>query len=140
MASVTVRGKAVVEGFDITFDVVLYPVQQTGKMTQNFEEEIIKDPHGFDVSWLARNEHEMFDIGLKLLGDTHAHALAGAAFLAPLAVVTVSGAAVSLLNTTYQVVSGGDIDLGNTKVGDFNLKLRKYADSTQNTLAATTPS
>jgi|SRR5581483_8385834 len=139
MATVTKRGKASVEGIPGTFDVIIYPVQQTGKLTQNFEEEIIKDVHGFDTAWLARNEHEMFDVAMKLLGDTQAHAIAGGAFLAPLSTVNLSGFDLAVLNGAYQVTPGGDVDLANTKVGDITFKLRKYADQTQNTLANTTP-
>lgn len=139
MAAVVFRGKAALEGIVGTFDVILYPVAQTGKLTQNFEEEIVKDVHGFDAAWLARNEHHMFDVGMKLLGPTATNAAAGAAFLAPFATVTLSGFTAGLFNAAYQLVSGGDIDLGNTKVGDINFKLRKYADATQNTSAVTTP-
>lgn len=139
MASVVFRGKAAVEGIAGTFDVITYPVAQTGKLTQNFEEEIVKDVHGFDGAWLARNEHELFDVGMKILGDTAAHAATGGAFLAPFATVTLSGFTLTVLNGAYQLVSGGDIDLGNTKVGDISFKLRKYADSTQNTAATSTP-
>lgn len=140
MASVVKRGKASVEGIPGSIDVIVYPVSQTGKMTQNFEEEIIKDTHGFDAAWLARNEHQTFDLAMKLLGDTQAHAITGGAFLAPYATVTLSGFDLTILNGAYQNLTGSDIDLGNTKVGDISFKLRKYADSTQNTLATTTPS
>lgn len=140
MPSVVFRGKAALEGIAGTFDVIVYPVAQTGKLSQNFEEEIVKDVHGFDAAWLARNEHELFDVGMKVLGDTAAHAAAGAAFLAPFATVTLSAFTATVFNGAYQLISGGDIDLGNTKVADINFKLRKYADATQNTSATTTPS
>lgn len=140
MAAVVKRGKASVEGIPGALDVVVYPVKQTGKATQNYEEEIIKDEHGFDAAWLLRNENITFDIGMKLLGDTAAHAISGGAFLAPQATVVLSGFDLSVLNATFHMVSGSDIDLGNTKVGDLNIKLRKYADATQNTAAVTTPS
>lgn len=140
MASVTVRGKAVVEGIAGAFDVIVYPLQQTGKMTSNFEEEIVKDVHGFSAAWLARDWHYLNDFAFKLIGDTHAHAVAGGVFLAPFATVTLSGFDLSAFNGTYQNVSGQDIDLSNVKVGDMNVKLRMYADGTQNTLSQTTPS
>ena len=140
MATLTKRGLASVTGVTGTFDVILYPVQQTIKANHNFDEEIIKDVQGQDNAWIARNEHIMGDIAMKLLGDTAAHAKAGGAFLAPLAVVTISACDLTVLNTTWEVVSGSDIDLANTKVGDITFKLRRYVDATQNTLAAATPS
>lgn len=139
MANVVVKGKAVLEGIAMTFDVILYPLPQTAKMTQNWDEELIKDQHGYTNVWLARDEHHLLDLGMKIIGDTHAHALSGAAFLSPLSTVTISGADPASWNTTYQLVNGGDIDLANTKVGDITFKLRKYADATQNGLAVTTP-
>lgn len=159
MASVTVRGKAVVEGIASAFDAILYAISQTGKATQNFEEEIIKDVHGFDTAWLFRNEHATADISLKLIGDTHAHAIIpatavsptggttdgatvsalGQPFLANGSQITFSGFDLTGFNGVWQVLSGGDVDLGNTKVADLALKVRKYADAGQQTLAATIP-
>ena len=140
MATLTVRGKATLSGSTASFDVSLYPVQQSMKMNQEFEEEIIKDAVGQDTAWLARNEKWMGDIAMKLLGDTAAHAQAGAAFLAPLAIVTITSCLCTAWNSTWQVVNGADISLVNDKVGDIAFKLRRYADATQNTLAGTTPS
>lgn len=136
---ITKRGKAVVEGVDGALDVVVYPVQQSAKTNQNWEEEIVKDEGGFDYAWLSRNLHYLNDHAFKLVGDTAAHAATGGAFLAPYATVTLSGFDLAQINGTYQNISGAEIDLGNTKVGDLMLKLRKYGDSTQNTLSQTTP-
>ena len=68
------NGKAVIEGVAGSFDAILYALQQTGKANQNFELEEIKDVHGYDAAWIARNEHLMCDWSLKLVGDTAAHA------------------------------------------------------------------
>lgn len=140
MATLTIRGKANLSGNTAAFDVILYPLQQSMKANQEWDEEIIKDAVGQDCSWLARNEKYMGDVGMKLVGDTAAHAQAGAAFLGPLAVVTISTCLCTLWNTTWEVVSGSSIGLTNDKVGDIEFRLRRYADSTQNTLAAATPS
>ncbi len=137
MASVTKRGKASVEGIPGSIDVVVYPLAQTAKLAQNFTEEIIFDIHGFAAAWLARDTHYLADFGFKLLGDTQLHAVAGGAFLAPFATVTLSGFDLGAFNGTYQNISGAEIDLGNTKVGDLALKLRRYDDATQNTLSQT---
>lgn len=140
----TFRGLAAFEGVGASFDVILYPIAQSGKATHNFNEEIIQDEHGDDAAWLARNEHITADFGMKLLGDTAAHALAGAAFLAPLAVVAItaksSGSLPAVLVGSWTIMNGSEIDLGNTKTGDITFKLRKYVNSTQNTSAITTPS
>lgn len=163
MATVVFRGKAAIEGVAGAFDAILFSVQQTVKMTHNYEEEIIKDVHGYDAAWLARNEHATLDCTLKLLGDTFADAaipatvvlavgaVGGAAistigqpFLNPLSSVKLSGFAIggttTGINGTWTILSGFDCDLSNTKVGDLTLKLRKYADPTQNTAATSTPS
>jgi hypothetical protein len=140
MATLTVRGKASMSGNTATFDVILYPVQQSMKVSQQWEEEIVKDAVGQDAAWLARNEKYDGDLMMKLIGDTAAHAQAGAAFLGPLAIVTITACLVTLWNSTWQVVPGSDIALSNDKVGDISFKLRRYTDSTQNTLAAATPS
>jgi hypothetical protein len=144
----TFRGRAQVEGVTNAIDVILKKTMQSMKLTQTFDEEINKDEHGNDCAWKANNEKYEGDISLKLMSsgagitvpDTRATVAAAAAFLAPYAVVTISTCEVTAWNTTYQVISGNEIDLGNTKVGDISFKLRRYADSTQNTLAATTPS
>jgi hypothetical protein len=158
--AVIVRGLAVLEGVAGSFDAILYALQQTGKANQNFEEEIIKDVHGYDAAWIARNEHLLCDWALKLVGDTAAHAAvpatvvaysagtAGAAvsalgqpFLAPLSCVnfTAAGTTNPCFTGKYQVISGGDVDLGNTKVADLALKLRRYANTDQATASATVP-
>jgi hypothetical protein len=140
MASVTKRGKANVDGIAGSIDLVVYPVAQSGKIQQQWDEEIVRDTNGFAAAWLARDEHRLNDFAFKLLGDTAAHAKTGGAFIAALATVTLTGFDLAEFNGTYQNVSGGEIDLGNTKVGDFSTKFRRYADATQNTLSQTTPS
>ncbi len=139
MATLTKRGLANVFGCKMAFDVVLYPVPQSAKATHQFEEKKAKDYLGQDNAWVALNEMIDGEIALKLLGDTNAHAIAGAVFLAPLAVVTISTADQTLWNTTWEVVPGSNFDLKNDDIGDYNLRLRRYVDSTQNTLAAATP-
>ncbi len=139
MATATKRGKANVDGVVGTLTLIVYPVQQSAKSQQQWDEEIVKDVSGFDAAWIARNEHRLMDFAFKLLGDTAANAKAGGAFVAAFATVTLSGFDLSEFNGTYQNISGAEIDLGNTKVGDFSTKFRKYADSTQNTLSQTTP-
>jgi hypothetical protein len=137
--AITKRGKATVEGIPGSIDLIVYPVKQSGKGTMNFDEEIIKDEHGLSVAWLARDTHYLMDFAFKLLGDTQTHALSGGVFLQPYATVTLSGFDLPAFNGTYQNISGQEIDLGNTKVGDLNTKFRRYDDPTQNTLSQTVP-
>lgn len=136
MATVVQRGQGAVQGTVGTFDVIIYPVAQTGKTEQQFEEEIVKDTSGFDTAWLARNEHRLMDWSFKLLGGIGAgsneNAAAGAAFVAPFGIINLSGFAVADINGAYQNISGSVIDLGNTKVGELMTKFRRYADPTQN--------
>lgn len=149
-APITQRGKAAIHGVAGTIDVIVYPVQQKLKMTQHFDEEIGKDEDGGDAWWIARNERGELDIGLKFVGDTAAHAATpvtdadkstlGQPFLQPYQTVTLSDFALAALNGAYQNISGTDLDMENTKVADGNYKLRRYADSTQNTSATTSPS
>lgn len=140
MATIIKKGKATVEGTAGTFDVILYPLAQTIRASQAAEEEVVKDVRGFDAAWLWRNEHNTYDVGCKIVGDTVAHAKAGGAFLDLGSKVTISASDLTELDGDYQVIPGADIDLGNTKVGDITFKLRKYADATQQTAATTTPS
>jgi len=138
--AITKRGLAGVDGVVGALDAIVYPVAQSGKQTLNYEEDIVKDNLGFDAAWRARNTHRLNDFGFKLLGDTAAHAKTGATMLAPLATVVLSGFDVADFNGSYQNISGQEIDLGNTKVGDMMLKLRRYDDAGQNASAIATPS
>lgn len=145
MATLTKRGLASVTGCTATFDVITYPVQQSIGITHQFDVEIIKDAQGQDVAKNARNETLDGEIMMKLLGDTAAHAKAAAVFLAPLAVITISASDVTPLGTTatsqqWQLIPGSKIDLKNVEVGNFELKLMRYVDSTQNTAMMLTPS
>ena len=143
MATIVQRGKAAVTGIAGTFDVIAYPVAQSGTFTQNFEEEIVKDVQGFDAAWLARNLHYLADFKFKVLGDTAANAAisgATATILQPYAVVTLTAFTLTAINGAYQNVSGLAFDLNNASVADFAVKLRKYSDATQNNAAIATPS
>jgi hypothetical protein len=145
----TFRGKAQIagllssDGTAVTFDVILYPMPQSMKLSQEFDEDITASEIGDDCAWRARNEKYTGDLGMKLMDKSAtsliANARTGAAFLAPYAIVTITKSSVSAWNSTYQNVSGGSIDQDNMKIGDISFRLRRYADSTQNTLAATTP-
>lgn len=142
MATIVRRGKAAVEGVTGLFDVILYGsygATQTADAAHNFDLEVVKDNQGQDAAWRSRNEMVELDVTFKMLADTSAHAKASAAFLAPLAVVTVSTCDIAEWNTTYCVIPGSSQKLKNDQVGDLSVKIRRYVDSTQNTLFAATP-
>ena len=98
------------------------------------------DQHGADTAWLARNQHLLADVGMKVVGSSTA-AISGQTWpLAPYTVVTLSGFVFSALNGAYQYLTGADLNLNFDKVTDATFKLRRYINSAQNTLANTTPS
>jgi hypothetical protein len=143
----TFRGKAQVAGVSGTLTiaaVVLYALKENMKASHAFDEDIIKDEQGNDASWRAFNEKYDADIMMRLVHTNPTSTVAGAkalaAFQDPYAIVTISDCDLTEWNTTWQIVSGGEIGLTNTTAGTMSFKLRRYVDSTQNTLAATTPS
>lgn len=161
MATAVSRGKATINGSNATYDVLLFVSTQSLKLMQEWEEEVGKDSNGFDAWWLARNEHGILDIKIKFVAPAVANTSAfiagspvtggvstlGQPFMTPLASVTITGAGLNqagsaglaALNGVYQNMTGADVDMENTKVADGSYKLRRYADSTQNTLANTVP-
>jgi hypothetical protein len=135
------RGKAQVSGTDAVgnFDIIVYPVNETQRLTHEFEEDIVQDNTGSDMAWRSRNEKILGEIGVFFVADTVAHSKTGAAFFAPYAIMTVSNCAVAAWNTTWQLVSGSDIDQKNTDIARGHFRWRRYVDATQNTLAAAVP-
>lgn len=156
-APVTVfRGLAAVEGIAGVFDAILYAVKQSGDVTQEFDKEEVKNEHGADISWLARNENAKFSCKLKLVGDTVAHSIIpattvgstatvsglGQPFLAPLSTLVLSGFALgvgAVLNATYQLQPGCKLALVNDKVAELDMNLMRYASTDQQTAIAVIP-
>ena len=116
------RGKAVIAGIAGSFDSLLYALQQTGKATQNYEEEIIKDVHGYDAVWIARNEHLLTDFSLKLVADSEAHAAA------PVVAVAGTNTTVSNLGQPFlsplSCVSLGNFSPAALKIGRASCRER----------------
>lgn len=150
MPNVTFKGTASIEGITGSFDVIVW-LPQTGRVADNFEEEVVKDQHGFDTAWLARNQHLLMDVGMKVVGmatATKAAFLTAQFFpLFPLTIVTLSNFVFASdpygsngLNGSYQYMSGADLNLSFDKVAEATFKLRKYMDTGQNSVAAFTPS
>jgi hypothetical protein len=140
--ALTFRGRAQVEGVTNAIDVILRKTMKSMNLTQSFDEQINQDEHGDDCGWKANNEKYEGDLEMWLMDTTtgtRSQVATAAAFLAPYAVITISTCEVTAWNTTYQNISGGSINLENTSTGKQSFKLRRYANSTQNTLAATIP-
>lgn len=139
MATLTSRGKAAVSGLAVVFDVIVYPEPQSGDAALNYDSEIVKDRYGQDCAERARNAHIVSTFKFKLLGDTAANAKVGAAFLAPLAIVTLSGCDITEWNGTYIAQSGEKNSLTNAAIGDKDITMKRYSDPTQQALMASIP-
>jgi hypothetical protein len=129
---------------------------QSAKGTQEWDEEVIKDSQGYDALWIMRNEREMLDIDMFIVGTSAAiaavpfqasgsagaliSALGTAPFLGPGSILTLSGFIPTAFNGVFRVMSGGATDLTNTTAWKYSLKLLKYASSAQNTAMAVIPS
>ena len=139
MTTLTARGKAAVSGLAGTYDVIVYPEPQSADMTHQFDSEVVKDRQGQDCCERARNEHQVGAFKMKILGDNAADAKAGAAFLAPLAIVTLSGFDIAGWNGKYTCQSGTKASLKNDNIGDIDFNLKQYVDPTQNNLMTSIP-
>ena len=161
MATSVIHGKAQVQGILGSFDAILYATAQSGTLNQEFTLDTTLDASGHDISWKASNEKLNGDFKLKLIGDTLAHAMApgtavnysagtagaavsalGQPFLAPLSCInfTASSPTCAAFTGAYQYLSGASLGQTNTGVAELDIKVQRYADSTQNTLANTVPS
>jgi hypothetical protein len=105
----------------------------------NFELDAIKDENKADKALVATNENIELEITWTPSGTTRAAAAATVVFLTPLASVIMNHFKVAAFNTTFIYIGSGKINLsqGPAKLG---IKLRKYADATQNASLATTVS
>lgn len=110
----------------------------SAKATHKFDMEAGKDELGFDANLTAVNPHVEFDIAFRPAGADRDAAEAVAAFLEPLATVTLANFALDEFNGDCIYVGDGQIDLSSGKAATQSLKLRKYKDATQNTLLTTT--
>lgn len=137
-------GKAQVSGSVATLTVAsvgLFPWQESMKLASEFEMDVIQDPSGGDGAWRTRNEKYVGDLGMIFVDQsstsTLAHAEAGAAILAPLTQVVITGCQVAAWNATWCIISGNTIDLINTGTGKGVFRLQRYTDSAQQTLFTT---
>jgi hypothetical protein len=112
---------------------------ETAKGQHKFKLDAVEDELGFDKALIATNAHIETDLTFMPSGASRAAAEAVAAFLLPLAKVTLSNFAVAALNGDWVYVGDASIDL-NQKQGKMTLKVRKYDDDTQNQSLTTTAS
>lgn len=151
MAAIAQKGKGVVAGFPGTFDVMIYVTQQKGDITQHFDESSGKDVLGF-TQWLnGRDERAEMEIDIEFIGATNENAQApmstssgvlstlGQPLLSPFEAVTLSTFTMAALNGVWQTMPGCKFDMENISIGKGRYKLRRWADSTQNTLLNQTP-
>jgi hypothetical protein len=163
MANPTVvqRGNAQVEGVAGSLVAVgiatWYPLQQSVDGTNEWDEEVVKDVHGFSNAWALRDQRLLVDVEMVFIDYSGLNSLGNAAlgtgviYLAPQTQVTLSGftsitaggtgvtGTVMSLNGIYHTLSGQKIKMVNDKMAAGTLKLRQFANVTQNALAYTTP-
>ena len=141
--ALTFRGRAQVEGVTNAIDVILNHTMRTMGMTQSFDEVINQDEHGEDCAWKASNEKYEGDLDMWLMAtstSTRAQVASSAAFSDPLTFITISTCEITHWNGGWQIVNGGAINLENAATGKQSYRLRRYAGTTQRTLASTIPS
>ncbi|SRR6266576_2537684 len=107
------------------------------KSGHKFEMDAVKDEINFDRALIATNAHQEITITWTPAGATRTAAAATAAFLLPLAKVTMANCSVSMINGDWVYVGDGSLDLSH-KEAKMSLKIRKYDDATQNTSLTTT--
>jgi len=150
-ATVVFRGLAAFEGCAGTVPIIVSGLKQAIDITQQYEEEIIKSEHGADAVWLARNEHAMVNIKVKVVAASAAAlavfitAVAGTAvsnlgqpFAAPLSTCTFAAfpAEAAALNGVWQLQPGCKLTTVNDKVAEFDLVMKRYAGDDQSTAVA----
>ncbi len=146
MAAEIQTGTAVIYGVSNTGSAITVTgyatfLWDTIRGTHQFKIEDLQDYQGADVTAIATNEHFEVDIDFKPSGATRAAAAAVAVFLTPLSKVTLANFKVSAFNGDHQYRGDTVIELSNVNPAKLSgMKLRRYADSTQNTALTTTVS
>lgn len=139
MAAEIQVGTAVVSGITnngsaITITGFATFIFDKAKAQHHFDLRDTKDAVGFDVNLAALNEYIEVDLDFEPSGATRAAAAAVAVFPAPLAAITLANFKISLFNAVWVYVGGAALDLDKVANAEMTgLKIRKYADATQNT-------
>jgi len=132
-------GKATVVGVPGTASISAWAAVTNESLRANhdWKEETITDVHGFDQTWIARNEHFTIDVQVRLTAATLTNAKAAGVFQAPYTKVTLSAFDLATLNGDYQYVGGTGIDLVAEKGATMTWKLRQYKNADQQTASTT---
>ena len=140
MANAIATGKAQIDGIGgVTFTVLSpNPTPQTGRLSVAADLSTEKDGRGFDNAWRWRNLHYNVTWTFVLQGTTFANAQSSGTVVNPGTKVTIASCEVAAYNGDWVVMEGASYDLGNTKAATMDIPLRRYADSSQNSLATTT--
>ncbi len=125
------------DGSAITIDGYATFILDSAKGGHKFKLDAVEDETGFDKALVATNAFVEMDITWMPSGATRAAAAATAAFLTPLASVTMDNFKVTAFNGDWIYVGDQSIDLSHG-VAKMSLKLRKYDDTDQNTSLTTT--
>lgn len=142
----TFRGKAQISGTSGTVTVAAAAwrlLKESARISRTFEEDIIKDEANGDCAWRASNQKDEGEIGFRLVDtgspttEANIESFCAALLNTPYATIVLSGFKPAAFNGSYQAISGQDMSLANTTAGSGSMKLRKYVDSTQQTLAVT---
>lgn len=120
-------------GSAITIEGYASFLLDSAKATHKFDMEAGKDELGFDANLTAVNAFTETEIAFRPAGADRDAAEAVAAFLNPLATVTLANFAVAEFNGDWIYTGDASIDLSSGKAGTMSLKLRKYKDADQNT-------
>jgi hypothetical protein len=136
MASEVQNGKGILFGITNTGSPITLTgyasfILDTAKGAHKFKLTAIEDENEFDAALIATNAHLELDITWTPSGATRTAAAATATFLDPLSKVTLSGFRVTDFNGDWVYVGDQSIDLSHA-AAKMTLKVRKYADTTQN--------
>lgn len=113
-------------------------VAQSAKLDHKFDLQADKDTNNADVTLIGTNELVEGTLDFEPSGATRAAAAAVAAFLTPLAKVTLTHYKLAALNGDWIYTGNQSISLSFNASAKISLPVRRYVDAAQNT-SLTTP-
>lgn len=106
----------------------------TAQAQHHFDVRDTKDATAYDVNLAASNEYLEVTLDFEPSGATRAAAAAVFVMPSPLAAITLANFKIAMFNGAYVYMGDARVDLSKQQNGKISgLKIRKYADSTQNT-------
>lgn len=137
----TARGQANIYGVKGTFSVNFVVASKQALSVKVTGDEVKqKDNMGFTSGIRVTDAGYEADLTLLLEGSSYAAAKSSGDYVTPLASVTISGADLGVLNSTWQLMLGQSWDLKNDQAATMKVQLRRWHDSAQNALLVSTPS